>query len=142
MFIRKSKISHLIQKERAKEKTICEKVALKNLQQAIQELENKHYNEVKNINKIHKNDLSNKNKEINNLQNEINKHYTVYQQLRRREKELDMLTADFEDMVDSMGIKIQESVQPFYRTRAKIENTKRKSNRKHVKVESIFRAAK
>lgn len=142
MFIRKSKISHLIKKERSKERSMCETKAAKELKKALANLEKKYSLEIKNISKDHKTEILNKNKEIVKLKSEINKHYTKYQEIRRRETELEMLTADFEDTLGAMGIKIHESIQPFFRNRAKIESAKRKSDKKHEKVQSIFRAAK
>jgi hypothetical protein len=140
MFVRKSKISHLIKKEKAKERDKCRTIAEAELKETLKQLKKEYNQQMKELTKNHKSELKEKEKEVSQLKQEIEKNYYKYQQLRRREKELDNLSADLENMLNSMGIKIQESIQPFYRTRAKIETTKRSSDKKHTKVQSIFRA--
>ncbi len=76
------------------------------------------------------------------MKEEIDRNYATYQAIRKREVELYQLSAEIETVVETMVIKVQESLQPFYRTRAKIETVKRKSGSRHEKVESIFRSAR
>ena len=142
MFVRKSQISGLVRKEKQRERKRCERenqLKLKNLRE---QLENENRQTVKSIRGELKDALKEKEKEIKLLKGEIERHYSLYQDIRRREVHLDQLSADLEDVVNSMVIKVQESLQPFYRSRAKIETMKRRSDRKNEKVESIFSAVK
>lgn len=142
MLVRKSKIAHVIKKERQKERETCEK----NYEQQFKKLKKKFENDqktfVNSIKQEHKIELLQKEKEIKKLKKEIEANQIKYREIRKREKHLEDLTFEVEDVVDSMVIKVQESLQPFYRTRSKVETIMRKSDREHEKVESIFRAVK
>jgi membrane-bound lytic murein transglycosylase len=142
MFVRKSKISSLIKKERQRERELCEKESSSLMDNELKRIENEHKKSMKEVNEKYRKLIITKDKEITKLQREINKNYTKYQTIRRREKQLDEMTVEFEDVVRSMSVKMQETLQPFYRTRSKIEHAKRKSDKNNEKVESIFKAAK
>ncbi len=86
--------------------------------------------------------IESKEREIKRLQQELDRNYYKYMELRQREKHIDQLSDEIDEVVNDMVVKVQESIQPFYRTRAKVITTKKRSDKKHTKVESIFRAAK
>jgi len=140
MFIRKSKISSLIKKERTKERQACEK----EYNSKITRMKGQIISGFKNKLKIQKNEyetlLAEKNKEIAYLKKEIEKNFDKYKELRLREKNIELLATEFEDVVENMLVKISESTQPFYRTRSKIEITKRKSDKMDRKIETVFRS--
>jgi len=142
MYIRKSMISKLILKEKQKVKISCEKQAsikIKKLQtQIITEYEDR----IKELSEINYLLIKKKDREIKKLNKEIEQNRNHYISVRQRENSVDELSDEIEYVVNNMVLKVQETLQPFYRTRAKIEATKRASDKKHNKVESIFRAAK
>ncbi|MCP4137840.1 MAG: hypothetical protein GY754_43160 [bacterium] len=142
MLIRKSRISQLIKKEREKERRKCEKENTRKMHKVIRELESEYSSAVKMIKKEHDGVLTERDRTIMMLKRNIEKNYDKYQVIRQREKHLDQLSNELEDTVESMVIKVQESVQPFYRTRGKVQSSKRRSDKKHEKVESIFYAVK
>ncbi len=138
MLVRKDKIGNLIKKEREKERKQCEKEFSAKLQNTRKILEEKHQETVKKLKDRYENLLSEKDLEIQSLNKEINRNYSIYQTIRKREKHLDYLTSEVEDEIEKMVIKVQETLQPFYRTRAKVEAVKRNSNKKDKKVQNIF----
>lgn len=142
MIVRKSRISQLIKKERQRERRACQKEHEARLREVKQDITNRFTEEIRTIRQEYRREIKTLEKENENLKRELDKNYAVYQKVRRREEHLEQLSAEFEDIVDVMNVKVQESLQPFYRTRAKIEHTRRKSDKKHEKVESIFRAIK
>ncbi len=142
MFIRKSKISAVIKREKLKERNSCEKLYKQKLKTLEKELTEKHQRILNRTIQEFNQKLQEKDKEIRRLQKEIDKNHSIYLKIRQREKQIDLLSSEIDDVVNNMVIKVQESIQPFYRTRAKVLNTKKKSDKNHNKVESIFREAK
>ncbi len=142
MLVRKSQISSVIKKEKKKVLVKCEKESSQNLQKLKKNLETEHNTKLRELRTRHKQLILQKDNEINRLRKEIEKHHSLYMDLRQREKQLDELTIEVDSIIESMVVKVQESLQPFYRVRAKVEATKRKSDKKHEKVESIFSAVK
>ncbi len=142
MFVRKSKISQLVKKEKQKERRLCQKENDRRFNDTIKMLKQQHYAEIKELEKKLTLQLKGINRENKRLKEEIDRNYATYQMIRKREAELYQLSAEIESVVETMVIKVQESLQPFYRTRVKIESVKRRSGGRHEKVESIFRSAK
>ncbi|MDA3900354.1 MAG: hypothetical protein PF637_07525 [Spirochaetes bacterium] len=140
MFIRKSKIEMLIQKERQKEFARSTAEYDKMLKKTASELTQKHETDLKEIKRLYDKDIKSKQQEIIQLRQELSKNHELYQRIRQRELELDNLSASFDTVLNEMNIKVQESIQPFYRIRAKIETTKRISDKRDNKVQSIFQA--
>jgi len=142
MLVRKSKISQLIKKERQKERSICQKENDLIIINQKKELTEEHASILRETKKKFRQQLNEKERENLRLKKEIDKNYSLYQDIRQKEKHIDGLSDEIEDVVDAMVVRVQESLQPFYRTRSKIESSKRRSDRKNEKVESIFRAIK
>ena len=142
MFVRKSSISNVIKKEKQKVKTFCDKYYGKKIESLKKELNEKHDRILKRAISESKEIIESKEREIKRLQQELDRNYYKYMELRQREKNIDKLSDEIDEVVNDMVVKVQESIQPFYRTRAKVVTTKRRSDKKHNKVESIFRAAK
>lgn len=140
MLVRKSKLSNLIKKERAKERKICKEEAEKRIKEISDEIHEEYKKKMKKSQKDYRFELRQKNNEIKKLRTEIENSHKRYQQLRSREQELDDLAAEFESVIESVSIKMHESIQPFYRTKAKVEGTKRGSDKSHTKVERLFKA--
>ena len=142
MFIKKKNISTLLKKERQKEKKLSEKYYTQKYKKEMKKIIEAHERELKEIIQESNEQLRQKNWEIQLLKNEIEKNHSKYIEIRQKEKHVDLLSREIDDVVNDMIIKVQESVQPFYRTRAKVERTKRKSDKSHNKVQSIFEAVK
>lgn len=142
MFVRKTQIANVIKKERHKERLQNEKHFELRLQRIKKELEENHKVFIHTMLQEHRQVLQQKDKEIKLLKKEMEAHEWRYRQIRKREQEIEELSYEVEGVIDTMVLKVQESLQPFYRTRAKVEFTKRKSDKDHEKVESIFRAIK
>ncbi|PKL41130.1 MAG: hypothetical protein CVV44_00395 [Spirochaetae bacterium HGW-Spirochaetae-1] len=142
MFVRKSKIAQLIKKERQKERRLCLKEYDEKIRRMKRDLNEEHSREVKEIRREFREQLKSVEQDNSKLRQEMDRHYSTYQKVRQREEYLDQLSAEIESVVGTMIIRVQESIQPFYRTRAKIESTKRKSDKRNEKVENIFRAIK
>jgi predicted RNase H-like nuclease (RuvC/YqgF family) len=142
MFVKKSKISNVIKKEKQKVRTFCDKYYGKKLESLKKDLNEKHQKVLARTISESKEIIENKEREIKRLQQELDRNYQKYMELRQREKHIDKLSDEIDEVVNDMVIKVQESIQPFYRTRAKVITTKKRSDRKHDKVESIFRAAR
>lgn len=140
MIVRKSKISNLIKKERAKERKICQKETEKQLKDLSEELHEYYKTQMKQTSKDHRFEIRQKNNEIKKLKAEIENNHKQYQRIRLREQDLDNMSAELESVIETVSVKMQESIQPFYRTRAKVETAKRKSDKSHNKVENIFKA--
>ncbi len=138
MYIKKSKISQLIKREREKERLNSKKECNREIKNLKKELESKHAEIVKELKAKHKEIRLMQTKEIRMLRNEIEKNHSKYMELRLREKNLNDLSAEMEAELNKMATRVHESMQPFYRTMSKVETTKRKSDRKHEKVERIF----
>ena len=142
MFVRKSKISQLIKKERQKERRMCLKEYDEKLRRLKRDLSDEYSREKREMQRDFKDQMKALEVENLKLRNEIDRHYTTYQRVRQREEHLDQLSAEIESVVGTMIIRVQESLQPLYRTRAKIETTKRKSDKRNETVENLFRAIK
>ncbi len=142
MLVRKSKLSTLIRKERTKERKLCKQESDRVLKEHVLELKTDYELKIHELKKDFKNELKIKDTEIALLKNEIAKNHRDYQNLRQRETDLDNMSAELEQIIETMNIKIQESMQPFYRSRARLAETKRTSDKKHTKVDSIFRAVR
>ena len=140
--VRKNRINSLIRKEQNKVRTACEKESERKLQALRKELESIRIKQVREMEREHKQVLLKKDREIARLKKEIEKNYSKYLELRNRERELEDITSEMEDTAERMVIKIQENLQPLYRTRSKVLTAKRKSDREHEKIESIFSAVK
>jgi len=142
MYIRKNKITNIIKKERLKERSQCIKESQKKYNFEKSVLIEGHKKYINELRMHYSREIAQRDKEIKILRKEINKHYEVYQKIRSSESNIDRLSTEIEDVVDTMITRVQESVQPFYRTRAKVHATKRRSDKKHEKVEAIFRRVK
>ncbi len=142
MFVRKSKITQLIKKEKERERLRCEKESARQIKNLKSELEGRHSQIVKEMKAEHKASILEMKNEIRKLQDEIDRHYAIYMEIRMREKGLKELTAEVETEVDKMVTRIHESIQPFYRTMSKVESAGRKSDKKHEKIEKVFTVIK
>ena len=138
MLARKSKISSLLKKEREKERLRCEKECSKEIRNLRKVLENKNAAIIKNLKADHKKVTLQLRGELRKLRNELEKNHSRYVEIRLREKELDELSSVIEVDVNKMITRVHESIQPFYRTMAKVDNVKRNSDKKHEKIERIF----
>ncbi|MDY6935685.1 MAG: hypothetical protein SVZ03_15875 [Spirochaetota bacterium] len=142
MFIRKSTISKLIKREREKERLRCEKEYNQKIHHLRKEFEKSHAETMKKMKKHHEHHSIQLNNKIQMLKKEIERNHAKYQEIRMRESGLDDLSVEMENEVNKMVIKIHESLQPFYRTVSKVEAIKRKSDKKHEKIENIFSVVK
>ncbi len=140
MFVKKETLTSIIQKERKKEFERCSKEYAKQIKTETTKLESQHAAKIKDVIRKYDNLLKQKDVEINTLKDEIHANYRLYQELRSREISLDALSHDFEAIIHEMNIKIQESIQPFYRVLSKTEGVKRLSDKKNHKIESVFKA--
>ena len=139
MLIMKSKISSVIKKERAKERAECLKKSQEELKKKTSALVKSYEEKIKLLNKNFALTLKEKSKEVDHLKSEIDKKHKEYQALRLREKNLDDLSAEFQHLIEEFGIRVQEAIQPFYRSQAKISLMKRRSDKEHEKMNKIFR---
>ncbi len=142
MFVRKSNIQHLIEKERRKERALCMKEKNSEIADIRKIARERRENDLKDQKQWYENLVVQKENEIRRLQKEIDQHYEVYRQIRERETHLDNLTGEIEQEVEKMLVKVHESTQPFLRARTKVERVKNLSNRTNSKVESIFSKVK
>lgn len=142
MLILKSSISNIIKKERSKERNECESAHKAELKKTVSDLTRANDLNIKQIRKEHLVEIKNRDREIYALKNEMNKNHKAYQDLRRRETELDNLTSEFEELLELLTVKIHEAIQPYYRMRAKIQTVKRSSDKKNDKMETILRQVK
>ncbi len=142
MFIRKSRIKSIINKERARERILCSKENDKTIKKVRNEIDNKYKQLIKGLREKYNKIIEEQNAEIRLLKNEIEKNYNVYTNVRLREKHLYDLHMEVESELTRMITKVHESMQPFYRTMSKIELTKKKSDRKHNKYDRLLSVAK
>jgi hypothetical protein len=142
MLVLKSRISQLIKKERVKERKLVSSHYEKEMIKQRKEMEKDHSEELRKNRKTFKQELFKREQEVRRLQKEIDRSYQIYQEIRIREKHLDELTTEVEQMMESMLINVQESTQPFLRARSKVEALRNRSARNNSKVESIFRKAR
>jgi len=140
MFVKKETISSIIVKERKKESDRCAKEYARQMKTETARIESQYAAKIKEIIRKYDALLKQKDIEIDSLKEEISENYRLYQELRSREISLDALSHDFDAIINEMNIKIQESIQPFYRVLSKTETVKRISDKKNRKIESVFRA--
>lgn len=138
MYVRKNKISHLLKKEREKERQRCEKDTERQIKSLKSNLENKNSLIIKDLQAEHKKNVLELSIEIRRLKEEIEKNYSTYMEVRMREKKLQELSVEMEAEIAKMVTRVHESTQPFYRTMSKVESAKKKSDKKHEKVDRIF----
>jgi|WetSurMetagenome_2_1015567.scaffolds.fasta_scaffold502397_1 hypothetical protein len=142
MFIRKTRITVLIKKERSRERILCKKESDRSIKKARNEMDNKYKLIIKELKEKYSNIIEEQNAEIKLLRNEIEKNHNVYTNIRLREKHLYDLHMEVESELTRMITKVHESMQPFYRSMAKIELTKKKSDKKHTKYDRLLSVAK
>ena len=142
MFIRKSRITHIIKREIQREQRRCERESRDKNKQITEKIESEKVMIEKKLKTELRQAVQEKDREISRLRHELERNHHLYQELRKREMFLSELTAEIEGVVELMGVKIQESMQPFFRARSKVEGIKRRSDRKHDRVESILTAVK
>jgi len=142
MFIRKSRITHLIRREKLRERRKCERESLEKIKEIGEQHEFEKSRMERQLKAEFKNAVHERDQEIRELKRELARNYQLYQDLRRRELYLNELSAEFENVIDLMGVRIQETMQPFFRARAKVEAIKRRSDRRHDKVDSRLTAVK
>lgn len=138
MIILKSSISGILKKEKNKVRKSCEKEYSKKLSSMKLNLENSHAKDISSIRSEYERVIENKDNEIEKLRSVIDRNYQRYQQVRQREKYLDALSSEIENVIDHMVVRVQESVQPFYRTRAKVLSVKRVSDKSDDKMKKIL----
>lgn len=138
MIILKKNISRTINKEKEKVKKECEKQHKVKVETLRRKLEREHANGVKNIKSSYEETIEEKERELNRLRNILERNYRRYQQVRQREKYLDDLSYEIEGVVEKMVIGVQESLQPFYRTRAKVFTASKQSDKQHNKVKNLL----
>lgn len=138
MFIKKTKITQLIKKEREKERQSCEKENARTVKNLKNDLDSKYTDIIKQLKADHKKEILGLKNEIKALRSEIEKNHSTYIEVRMREKGLQELSSEMEEEISKMLTRVHESIQPFYRTMSKVETTKRKSDRKHEKIERVF----
>ncbi len=142
MLVRKTQISKLLKKEKQKERKVCQKESELRIMTIKKQMADEFSKEIRSLKRKFGMQVKSLEKENDKLKKEMLSNYALYQTIRRREEALEQLSSEIEEVMNTMTVKIQESLQPFYRTRAKIESTKRKSDRKHEKTENILRAVK
>jgi hypothetical protein len=138
MIILKSSINDILRKEKDKVRKTCEKEFNKRLTSMKVSLENSHAKAISTIKNDYERILEDKNSEIEKLQNVIDRNYLRYQQVRQREKYLDALSHEIENVVEHMVLRVQESVQPVYRTRAKVLSVKKVSDKTDEKMKKVL----
>ncbi len=138
MIILKSRINDMLRKEKEKVRRTCEKEYGKRLTSMKHNLENGHARTISNMRNEYERIIEDKNSEIEKLRNVIDRNYLRYQQVRQREKYLDALSNEIENVIDHMVIRVQESVQPFYRTRAKVLSVKKVSDKSDDKMKKVL----
>ncbi len=142
MFVRKSHINHLIEKERRKERALCMKEKNSEIADIRKYTRERREKELKEMKTWYEHVILQKESDIRRLQKEIDNHYETYREIREREAHLDTITSEVEQEVERMLLKVHESTQPFLRARNKVERIKNVSNKGNSKVESIFSKVK
>lgn len=138
MIILKSSINRILKREKEKIKKSCEIEFSRKMKTIKRDIEANHVKAIKNIKTEYDLIINQKNREIENLTSAIDTNYKRYLQVRQREKQLDNLSNEIEDVIESMVTKVHESVQPFYRTRAKVLTAKKISDKNHNVVKKIL----
>jgi hypothetical protein len=138
MIIFKSSISRVIRREREKVRKSCEAEYLKKIKSLKRDMEKSTSKKIDILKSEYIGIIEEKDKEIEKLISAIDTNYKRYIQVRRREKQLDNLSNEIEDVIENMVTKVHESVQPFYRARAKVLATKKISDKNHDVVKNIL----
>ncbi|MFA5519121.1 MAG: hypothetical protein WDA74_07700 [Spirochaetota bacterium] len=138
MIILKKNISRAINKEKEKVKKECEKQEKMKIKALRIKLEKEHAAGLSSIKSSYEETIEEKERELNRLRNILERNYRRYQQVRQREKYLDDLSYEIEGVVEKMIIGVQESIQPFYRTRAKVFTVSKQSDKQHSKVKNLL----
>ncbi|PKL15982.1 MAG: hypothetical protein CVV49_18600 [Spirochaetae bacterium HGW-Spirochaetae-5] len=138
MIIFKSSISRVIRREREKVRKSCEAEYAKKIKSLKRDLEKSNSKKLNIMKSEYVAIIEEKDREIEKLISAIDTNYKRYIQVRRREKQLDNLSNEIEDVIENMVTKVHESVQPFYRTRAKVLATKKISDKNHDGVKNIL----
>ncbi|HOP64933.1 MAG TPA: hypothetical protein PK358_06705 [Spirochaetota bacterium] len=138
MIIRKSSINDILRKEKDKVRKSCEREFSKKLNSMKLNLENTHSKNISSIKDEYEDIIDVKNREIEKLKNIIDRNYIRYQEVRQREKYLDALSHEIENVIDHMVVRVQESVQPFYRTRSKVLSIKKVSDKSDDKMKKVL----
>jgi len=138
MLVFKHQINGIISKEKDKVRKNCEKDYNRKVKSLRKDLHTDYERSLKNLKNEYEDIIDEKEREIAKLQRLIDRNHKRYQEIRQREKHLDDLSYEIEDVVDNMVVKVQQSLQPFYRTRAKVITSKKYSDKGHAKVKSIL----
>jgi len=138
MFVLKKNISRVINKEKEKVKKICEREHKAKIEALRRKLEKDYVKGIHNIKSAYEETIEEKERELNKLRNLLERNYHRYQQIRQREKYLDDLSFEIEGVVEKMVLGVQESLQPFYRTRAKVLTTSKQSDKEHARVKNLL----
>jgi hypothetical protein len=138
MIILKSSINDILRKEKDKVRKSCEKEFNRKLSSIKISLENSHAKAVSTMKNDYERIIEDKNSEIEKLRNVIDRNYLRYQQVRQREKYLDALSHEIENVIEHMVVRVQESVQPFYRTRAKVLSVRKVSDKSDEKMRKVL----
>lgn len=138
MIILKKNISRAINKEKEKVKRECEKKQKMKIEALRIKLEKEHAAGINSIKSSYEETIEEKERELNRLRNILERNYRRYQQVRQREKYLDDLSYEIEGVVEKMIVGVQESLQPFYRTRAKVFTASKQSDKQHPKIKNLL----
>jgi len=138
MIILKSNINGILRKEKDKVRKSCEVEYRKKMSVMKIHLESSYTRTIKKIKSEYEDIIQDKDREIEQLKSIIDRNYQKYQQVRQREKYLDSLSGEIESVIDIMVTRVQESVQPFYRTRAKVSATKKLSDKANDNMKKVL----
>ncbi len=138
MVILKSSINDILRKEKDKVRRSCEREYRKKMSSVKLNLDSNHAKIISSMKSEYESIIEDKNREIEKLRNIIERNYLRYQQVRQREKYLDSLSHEIENVIDHMVVRVQESVQPFYRTRAKVLSVKKVSDKSDDKMKKVL----
>ena len=138
MIILKSNINGILRKEKERTRKSCEQEYRKKMSVMKVHLESSYARTIRKIKNEYEEIIQDKEREIEKLRGVIERNYHRYQQVRQREKYLDSLSGEIENVIDIMVTRVQESVQPFYRTRAKISATKKLSDKSNDNMNKVL----
>ena len=138
MIILKSSINDILRKEKDKVRRTCEKEYGRKLSSMKNSLENAHAKTISSMKSEYERIIDDKNREIEKLRSVIDRNYHRYQQVRQREKYLDALSSEVENVIEHMVVRVHESVQPVYRTRAKVLSVKKVSDKSDDKMKKVL----
>jgi hypothetical protein len=138
MIILKSSINRIIRREKEKARKSCEAEYLKKIKSMKRNLENSHLKKINLMKSEYEETIRDKDREIEKLMSAMDTNYKRYLQVRQREKYLDSLSNEIEDVIENMVTRVNESVQPFYRARAKVLAIKKISDKNHVVAKKVL----